>query len=88
MSSTGERPLGEVLAQAREDFTPEHPTRRPWHQPTLRGYELASTGNVAVVNLKHADQAQLRNLGVPSWEQDWLEPGDWTPTGWGVAPPA
>lgn len=80
-------PLDQVLARALvEDFVPEHPNRAPWHQPTLRGVELAYTGNVAVVRLDCADRAELHGLDRPSWERDDLEPTDWTPIGWGVAP--
>lgn len=79
-----DRPLGDVLVHAWDEFTPEHPERRPWRQPTLRGVELAYTGNVAVVRLERADTVELHGLGRPSWEQDWLEPTDWTPAGWGV----
>jgi hypothetical protein len=86
MSSTPERPLGQVLATAWDDFAPERPNRAPWHQPTLRGYELAATGNVIEVPLLVADRVQLGNLGVPSDYRDELEPFDWTPAGWGVTP--
>jgi hypothetical protein len=82
-----DRPLSDVILQAPEDFTPAHPRRAPWHQPTIRRYQLASTGNVAVVPLEVA-RVCLRRLGRPSWEQDWLEPADWTRAGWGVAPAA
>jgi hypothetical protein len=84
-----DRPLGEVLATNAQDFAPEHPRSRPWHQPTLRGYDLATTGNVAVVNLAVADRACLSNLDRASTDQDWLEPVDWMAgPGWGMPPPA
>jgi hypothetical protein len=82
------QPLGEVLATAWDDFTPEHPRRAPWHQPTLRGVEVAYTGNVVVVPLHEADTAKLQRLDRPSDERDWLEPGDWMAgPGWGMPPP-
>ncbi len=70
-----------------DDFTPEHPERTPWHQPSGQRVELAYTANVAVVCLDRADREQLHGLGRPSWEQDWLELTDWMPVGWGVSPP-
>ena len=60
------RPLAGVLAANAQEFIPEHPRRPPWHQPTLRGVEVATTGNVAAVPLVSADKAQLRNLARPS----------------------
>ena len=80
------RPLGDVLLHASGDFTPERPERAPWHQTTLRHFELASTGNLATVRLERAANVHLHGLDRPSWDQDWLEPSDWTPAGWGVAP--
>jgi hypothetical protein len=83
---TLERPLADVLHRTPIDFTPAHPERRPWHQPTLRGVELASTGNVASVPLAIADRVHLHGLDAPSWDRDWLEPTDWMRgPGWGVA---
>lgn len=79
------QPLDQVLLTNPQDFTPEHPRRAPWHQPTLRRVEVAHTGNFAVVNLRKADRAQLRGLDRPSWDRDHLEPFDWTPAGWGVS---
>lgn len=81
-----ERPLGDVLLRAIPDFVPEHPRRAPWQREQLDRLEHAYTGNVATVNLAVADRMHLRGLGRPSWEQDWLEPSDWTRAGWGVAP--
>jgi hypothetical protein len=83
---SGERPLGDVLARALGDFTPEHPNRPPWHRPTLRGVEVAYTGNVAVVRLDRADRVELHGLDWPSDERDELEPTDWMPVGWAAAP--
>ena len=74
-------PLDQVLVTNPQDFWVEHPERKPWHRPTLRRIEHAYTGNVRTVSLKGADQAQLRGLGIPSWDRDWLEPFDWTPAG-------
>ena len=79
-----DRPLAEVLARNAQDFTPEHPRSPVWHQPTLRKVEVAYTGNVAVVPLEVADRAHLQHLDRPSHEQDYLEPSDWMPAGWGV----
>ena len=81
-----DRPLGDVLARAVGDFTPQHPFRPPWHRPTLRSVEHAATGNVAVVRLERADGVELHGLDRPSYEQDDLEPTDWMPIGWGVSP--
>jgi hypothetical protein len=81
-----ERPLGEVLRTAIPDYEPEHPERAPWQREQLDRVQHAYTGNVVVVNLKLADRVHLRGLDRPSYEQDWLEPSDWTPAGWGVAP--
>jgi hypothetical protein len=81
------RPLDQVLTRAFYDFVPEHPERAPWHRERLDRVEHAYTGNVAVVNLAAADRVKLRNLDSPSWDQDWLEPGDWRRgPGWGVPP--
>jgi hypothetical protein len=86
---TLERPLSDVLLRTPIDFTPAHPDRRPWHQPTLRSVELASTGIVATVPLAIADRVHLHGLDQPSWERDWLEPTDWMRgPGWGVGPTA
>jgi hypothetical protein len=83
--STPERPLSEVLVRTPGDFTPAHPSRAPWHQPTLRGFELASTGNLAEVPLVVADRVHLQGLEAPSWDRDDLEPTDWMRgPGWGV----
>lgn len=81
-----DRPLGDVLLRAIPDFTPEHPKRAPWQREQLDRVELASTGNVAVVNLAVADRVHLHGLDRPSYEQDWECPEDWTRQGWGVAP--
>ena len=81
------RPLDQVLGRAVEDFTPERPGHPPWHQPTLDRVELASTGNLVTVPLRKADRVRVYGLGRPSWEQDDLEPFDWTPAGWGVPSP-
>lgn len=78
------RPLGDVLAHAWSDFVPKHPERPPWHQPTLRGVELAYTGNICTVPLIVADRVHLHGLDRPSLDRDDLEPTDWTPAGWGV----
>jgi hypothetical protein len=78
-------PLDQVLLRNAGDFTPAHPNRPPWHQPTLREVQLVSTGNVATVPLALADRVYLHGLDAPSWERDWLEPGDWMRgPGWGV----
>jgi hypothetical protein len=79
-------PLGDVLRTAITDFQPEHPEREPWHQPTLRGVELAITDNRRVVRLEVADRVKLRNLDHVTFDRDYLEPFDWTPAGWGIAP--
>jgi hypothetical protein len=81
-----ERPLGDVLLHAIPDFTPEHPERAPWQRDQLDHVEHAHTGNIIIVPLKVADRVHLRGLDRPSYEQDCLEPSDWTPAGWGVAP--
>jgi hypothetical protein len=84
---TTERPLNDVLLRVPfADFTPTHPDRPPWAHERLEGVQHAYTGNVAVVNLAVADRVQLRNLDQPSYDQDWLEYGDWTRAGWGVPP--
>jgi hypothetical protein len=80
------RPLDQVLAHAWGDFTPEHPGRAPWLQPMRGRVELAYTGNVVTVPLGVADRVCLHGLDRPSWSQDELEPTDWMPVGWGVAP--
>jgi hypothetical protein len=85
MSST-ERPLADVLHTTPGDFTPAHPNRPPWHQPTLREVELVSTGNIVTVPLVLADRVRLHGLEAPSWDRDDLEPTDWMRgPGWGVA---
>ena len=87
--SAGQLPLLDVLTRAFPGgFTPKHPQRRPWHQPTLGHVEVAFTGVVAVVPLEIADRVELHGLGRPSWEQDWDCPEDWTRQSWGVAPVA
>jgi hypothetical protein len=78
-------PLYRVLQRSWDHFTPEHPNRRPWLQPALRRVEVAYTGNVLTVPLAVADRVQLRGLGRPTNEQDWLEPTDWMTVGWSVA---
>jgi hypothetical protein len=83
MSRTPERPLGQVLATAWDDFVPQRPNRPPWHQPTLREVQVAYTGNIVIVPLEVADRVQLHNLGAPSDYRDDLEFFDWTPAGWG-----
>jgi hypothetical protein len=45
----------------------------------LIAWSMPPAANVAVVNLGAADRAHLQGLDQPSREQDWLEPGDWTP---------
>jgi hypothetical protein len=87
-SSTRERPLGEVLAHAWGDFTPEHPQRAPWHQLSLDGVDVAITDNRVTVPLACAHRAQLHRLERPTYVRDDLEPLDWTPAGWGVSPSA
>ena len=80
-------PLGEVLSRRSLDgFTPQHPDRHPWAQPTLDHVELAYTGDVVTVPLVIADRVTLHGLDHPTWAQDWTEPGDWLPQSWGVAP--
>ena len=86
MSATGERPLDEVLSHGWSNFTPARPGRPPWHRPTLRHVEIATTGIVAIIPLEIADRAHLHGLDRPSDWQDDLEPFDWTPAGWGVQP--
>ena len=80
-------PLDQVIATNPGGFVPESPDRHPWHQPTLGPVQVASTGNVITVPFRVADRAHVHGLGRPSWEQDFLEPFDWTPAGWGVASP-
>jgi hypothetical protein len=87
ISRSSEAPLADVLKSARDDFVPAHPERRPWHQPSLdySRLEIAVTDNRATVNLAYADRVQLLGLDRPSYERDWLEPGDWMRgPGWGV----
>ena len=75
-------PLDKILACGWADFVPRHPERPPWlPQDVSVPYTMASTGNVAVVDLAVADRVELRGLG-PSDEQDALEPGDWARSGW------
>jgi hypothetical protein len=78
-TSTPERPLGDVLKRALDiEFTPAHPEREPpWHQHTLGTVELVCTGNLVEVPLEVADRVSLRGLKRPTWERDFLEPGDW-----------
>ena len=76
------RPLGDVLARALGDFTPEHPNRPPWHRSTLRDVEVAYTGNLCTVRLERADRVQLVGLDRPSYERDELELSDWLAIGW------
>jgi hypothetical protein len=77
-----------VLLRAWEDFTPAHPERRPWHQPTLdwARLEIVATDNRATVNLAVADRVHLHHLERPTGDRgDELEPGDWMRgPGWGV----
>jgi hypothetical protein len=85
--STGERPLGDVLARTPRDFTPDHAERRPWVQPRPVNETIASTGNREVVRLDQADRVHLHGLGAPSWLRgEYDEPTDWMPVGWGVPP--
>jgi hypothetical protein len=79
-------PLDRVLTRYGGEFVPEHPERAPWHQPTIRTVEVAVTDNRATVDLAIADRVHLRGLDRPTFERDDLEPFDWTPAGWGVAP--
>ena len=81
------RPLDEVLRHAIPDFTPEHPERPPWTQPTWRPVEVAATYNAVTVPLIAADRVQVHGIGRPTDLRDDLEPTDWTPAGWGVATP-
>jgi hypothetical protein len=85
-ASTPERPLGDVLHRAFDiEFTPAHPERLPWHQHTLPSVELVCTGNLVEVPLEIATRVSLRGLKRPTWERDFLEPGDWRKgPGWGV----
>lgn len=78
--------LDQVLAYPWGDFVPEHPGRAPWWQPRLYPVQPAYTGNIVTVPLVRADRAELHDLDRPSHEQDWLEPTDWMPVGWAVAP--
>jgi hypothetical protein len=85
--NTPERPLDQVLSRRSfADFEPQRPGRAPWRQPTLDHVELAYTGNTHVVPLVIADRVHLHGVGLPTWEQDDLEPGDWHPITWGVSP--
>jgi hypothetical protein len=80
-------PLDQVLLRNAGDFTPARPNRPPWHQLSLdySRVDWAVTDNRASVNLAVADRAQLQDLGRPTYERDWLEPGDWMRgPGWGV----
>jgi hypothetical protein len=80
-------PLADVLRRAWGDFTPTHPERRPWHQPTLdySRVDWAITDNRREVNLAVADRVRLQGLEWPTYERDDLEPGDWMRgPGWGV----
>jgi hypothetical protein len=86
MSSTRERPLADVLLRAWEDSTPARPERAPWHQPTLRDFQLAATDNRVTVNLAVATRVRVHDLGRPTGERDDVEWFDWTPRGWGVGP--
>ena len=79
------RPLDQVLARAWGDFVPARPDRPPWHQPRALAVDHAYTGNVVTVPLVIADRVQLHGLDRPSYNQDWLEPQDWFPVGWGVS---
>ncbi|MFZ0379289.1 MAG: hypothetical protein WCD11_02060 [Solirubrobacteraceae bacterium] len=79
-----ERPLGDVLAQARGDFIPQRPELAPWARSKLTHVRHASTGNVVTVPLIVADRVRLHGLDRALSEQDdFLE--DWTRDGWGVA---
>lgn len=80
------KPLAQVVSRSLGDFTPQRPTRAPWHQPTLGYIEHAWTGNTHVVPLEVADSVCLIGVGRPTWAQDDLEPGDWYPITWGVEP--
>jgi hypothetical protein len=82
-----EGPLADVLRHAWGDFTPAHPNRPPWHQPTLdySRADWAITDNRATVNLAVAGRKKLQGLDRPTYERDDLEPGDWMRgPGWGV----
>lgn len=75
--------LDRVLARSYRDFTPTRPDRPPWlPQDVSVTYDLAYTGVVAVVPLKVADRVALHGLDRPSWDEDGVEPGDWTRAGW------
>jgi hypothetical protein len=78
------RPLDQVLTHARGDFLPARPDRPPWWQPRSVIDEVAYTGNLVTAPLQVADRVHLHRLDRPSYEQDWLEPLDWFPAGWGV----
>lgn len=84
--NTPERPLGDVLARAMDDFTPQRPDRPPWHQPTLTHVEHAYTGTVLTVPLIIADRVHLHGVGRPTDWQDDTELADWLPITWGVPP--
>ena len=86
--STPEGPLADVLHRSREDFTPVHPERAPWHQLGLdyTRLEIVATDNRVTVNLAVADRVHLHGLEQPTYDRDWFEPGDWMRgPGWGVA---
>jgi hypothetical protein len=85
-SSTPEQPLSDVLHRQREEFLPERPQDDPpWQQPAFDSVTLVCTGNLIEVPLDVADRVTLRGLNRPTWERDYLEPGDWRRgPGWGV----
>jgi hypothetical protein len=77
-------PIDKVLLRtSAEDFTPEHPRRPPWLQPTVRSIEYASTGDVATVPLAKADRANLHGLGRREREQP-EDYEDIVSSSWGV----
>ena len=70
------RPLAEVLARSFGDFTPQHPSRHPWTQPSHRPVEHAYTGITHIIPLGIADRVHLIGVDRPTTLQDWTEPED------------
>jgi hypothetical protein len=77
-------PLDRVLLRAQgQDYVPEQPHRPPWARGKVSP-EVASTGDVAVVDLAVADRVHLRGLGRRTPEQPEIYE-DCTPESWGVS---
>jgi hypothetical protein len=84
-----DQPLGEAIRGSYGGFTPEHPERPPWLSQTPIPYEVAQTGDIAVVPLRLVGRVKLRGLEDRTPDQwAWTDPGDFVRQSWGLPPAA